>query len=182
MTQDVKNHLDIDTGVFHVTIIAPVTVYHHQSHNKADLIIGNINNNLKVSAASTPGTSLRTITHEFSLTPHAVVPCRWACGTTMVSGATSSTYSSTAARSANHLPHPPPAPTWLMPHRAFHARRHVSIQELILTGFSAPLDGRKYNDLKGSAAFMIYRTEVPTLLTVIAPHPALPPTSASQHL
>ena len=118
MTQDVRNRLDIDTGIFNVAVIAPVTVYHQQWNNKADLIIGDTNNHLKVSAASIPDArvaSLRTITHDFSFTPDAVAPCRWVCGTTAVSGATSSTCSSTAARSADALPHPPPAPTWLIP-------------------------------------------------------------------
>ena len=42
------------------------------------------------------------------------------------------------------------------------ARQHMPSQELILTGSSAPIDGRKYNDSKGGGAFMMYRTEVPS--------------------
>ena len=67
MIQDVKTHLDIDTGVFHVTVIAPVTVYHHQSHNKADLIIGDTNNTLNVSAGASSRDTWRSRLHARNL-------------------------------------------------------------------------------------------------------------------
>ncbi len=51
------------------------------------------------------------------------------------------------------------------------ARQHMPSQELILTGSSAPCDGRTFNDLKGGAAFMMYRTEVPSApCLLLIPH------------
>ncbi len=77
MTQDVRNHLQMDTGIFNVTVVAPVTVHHQQSNNKADLIIGDTRNHLKVSAASTSHPCAQSPTTSPSqLTPHCLADGR----------------------------------------------------------------------------------------------------------
>ena len=49
-------------------------------------------------------------------------------------------------------------------------------------GLLRPFGRSQVQRLEGGAPFMMYRTEVPTLRTVLAPHPALPTATASQHL
>ncbi len=144
-----------------------------KKHNKANLVIGDTNNNnLKVSA-STPTCALPPCaSHPRFLTHHGALQM----GVWNESGLWRRVLDLQHGRQVRPRPHTPASSAYLA-HASLRidARRHVPLQEVILTGSSAPFDGRHF-------AFMMYRTEVPTLRTVLAPHPALPAASASQHL